>query len=108
MRSGRPLPGTLSVYAWPSTTLREVAHLLYLADPALSRPHTIHDFRVVYFDPTSDRFEADAPVRGITRLPTGDARAEAAATLTLEHLRLTSHAYLECAMHTGRYRLYEP
>ena len=96
------------MYAWPSTTLREVAHLLYLADPALSRPHTIHDFRVVYFDPTSDRFEADAPVRGITRLPPGDARAEAAATLTLEHLRLTSHAYLECAMHTGRHRLYEP
>lgn len=96
------------MYAWPSTTLREVAHLLYLADPALSRPRTIHDFRVVYYDPESDRFEADAPVRGITRIPTNDAQAEAAAAQTLEHLHLTSCAWLECAMHAGRHRHYEP
>ena len=77
----RHIPGEIQIYAWyvysyrplvdksrPSTTLREVANLLYLADPALSRPTTRHAFRVVYFDTETERFEADTPVYGITRI----------------------------------------
>lgn len=102
--------------ARPTTTLREVANLLYLVDPTLSRPMTMHDFRVVYFDTETDRYEADRPVYGVTRIPaaavasllappenSADAAqkgsaAEQAASRTLQQLRIRDDTILECAL----------
>ncbi|SHO76882.1 Uncharacterized protein MSYG_1221 [Malassezia sympodialis ATCC 42132] len=112
----KTLRGELNVYAWPTTTLREVANLLYLVDPTLSRPMTTHDFRVVYFDGDRGRYEADRPVYGVTRIPTAavasllaskegslDASqkasaAEQAASRTLQQLRVRDDTVLECAL----------
>jgi len=80
------------VYVWPTSTLRDVANLLYLADPALSRPLTTHDFRVLYYHTDADEYETSAPVTGVTRVapaqveallhpPPGDTDADASVLL---------------------------
>lgn len=53
-----------------SSTLRDMANLLYLADPVISRAMTTHDFRVVFQDPATKQFEAGPVYYGITRVPT--------------------------------------
>lgn len=103
-------------YPRPTTTLREVANLLYLADPTISRPMSTHAFRVVYFEAEKDRYEADRPVYEVTRIPalalaallspqegtekapSTSSAAEQAAALTLQQLRVRDDTILECAL----------
>lgn len=112
------MPGTYlsPAHTRPTTTLREVANLLYLVDPTLSRPLTTHDFRVVYLDAETDRYEADRPVYGVTRIPASAvasllaprdrsadtsqkaSAAEHAASRTLQQLRVRDDTILECAL----------
>ncbi|WFD32302.1 hypothetical protein MSPP1_003347 [Malassezia sp. CBS 17886] len=56
------------LYVWPTTTLREVANLVYTADPRLSRPMSLHDFRVVSLQPETGMYEEHAFVDGVTRI----------------------------------------
>ncbi|PKI85696.1 hypothetical protein MVES_000247 [Malassezia vespertilionis] len=57
----------VGIYVWPTMTLREVANILYAADPRISRPLSPHDFRVVYKDQALGRYDSHAPVHGVTR-----------------------------------------
>lgn len=52
----------------PTTSLRELANLIYVANPASSHPHSQHDFRVVFFDLDTGTYRAYPPIRGITRV----------------------------------------
>ncbi|WFD43010.1 hypothetical protein MPSI1_001661 [Malassezia psittaci] len=56
-----------AVYVWPNTTLRELANLLYIAEPRFSDSMSNHDFRIVYYDPSAGMHRASAPVTGVTR-----------------------------------------
>ncbi|WFC98916.1 hypothetical protein MYAM1_001649 [Malassezia yamatoensis] len=56
-----------AVYVWPNTTLRELANLLYIAEPRYSDSMSTHDFRIVYYDPSAGMHRASAPVLGVTR-----------------------------------------
>ncbi|WFD36679.1 hypothetical protein MCUN1_003566 [Malassezia cuniculi] len=113
-----------SVYAWTTTTLREVAQLLYNADPHISRPLSLHSFRVI--TPDTRGYTARAATVGVTRiaeahvnallLPSDkgdDARTllrEAAvdqhdpANQTLAALGFMPGDYLEVAIDMGRIR----
>ena len=52
----------------PTTTLRELANLLYIAEPSTSRPISLHDFRLIYQDRVAGEPKATAPVLGVTRI----------------------------------------
>lgn len=52
----------------PTTTLRELANLLYIAEPTCSRPFSFHDFRIVFHDRAAGAHRACAPMLGITRV----------------------------------------
>ena len=51
----------------PNTTLREIANLLYIAEPRYSDSMSKHDFRIVYYDPSAGMHRASAPVTCVTR-----------------------------------------
>lgn len=52
----------------PTTTLREIAQLLYVGDPELSHALAPHGFRIVFYDQASRRHEARSPVVGVQRV----------------------------------------
>lgn len=56
------------VFHRPTTSLRELANLIYVANPASSHPHSPHDFRVLFFDLDAGTYRAYPPIRGVTRV----------------------------------------
>ncbi|GAC96925.1 histone deacetylase complex protein [Pseudozyma hubeiensis SY62] len=65
----RPLRDEFKLYVWKTITLREVTHMLYDADPAVSSPLSLHAFRHVFWNDRLHEFDSRPVGVGITRVP---------------------------------------
>ncbi|CDR88035.1 uncharacterized protein SPSC_03621 [Sporisorium scitamineum] len=57
------------LYVWKTNTLREVAQLLYDADPSISSPLALHAFRHIYWNDRRREYDARPIGVGVTRVP---------------------------------------
>ncbi|SNX82706.1 uncharacterized protein MEPE_01412 [Melanopsichium pennsylvanicum] len=65
----RTIRDEFKLYVWKTNTLREVAQLLYDADPDISTPLAPHAFRHIYWNHRLRDFEATPLGVGVTRVP---------------------------------------
>ncbi|SJX61406.1 uncharacterized protein SRS1_10456 [Sporisorium reilianum f. sp. reilianum] len=65
----QPARDEFKIYVWKTNTLREVAQLLYDADPTISSPLALHAFRHIYWNDRLREYDAKPVGVGVTRVP---------------------------------------
>ncbi|SPO21553.1 uncharacterized protein UTRI_01039_B [Ustilago trichophora] len=65
----RPVRDEFKLYVWKTNTLREVAQMLYDADPTVSTPLALHAFRRIRWNHRLRHFDAKPVGVGVTRVP---------------------------------------
>ncbi|SPO46042.1 uncharacterized protein PSANT_03728 [Moesziomyces antarcticus] len=67
--SNRASRDEFKLHVWKTNTLREVAQMLYDADPSISSPLALHAFRRISWNDRSRTYEAASIGVGVTRVP---------------------------------------